>query len=95
MNIEITKAEALNLASAQLRNSLYEYGIHVTLADETADGCPKITSANKIELIKFARRVVADALTGIIIPAKDADGSPFFGLADAKRYVETYFNFHN
>jgi hypothetical protein len=95
MNIEITKAEALMLARAQLQNNFYKHSIFVSFADEPADDYSKITSANKIELIKFARRLVEDTLSGAVTPAKDTNGKLYFGLAEAKRYVETYFNFSN
>lgn len=92
MKITITDYEAARLAHERLHQLLGEdQAIDITVDSSCVRN--RITSANKIELIKFARQLVADALTGIIIPAKDADGSPFFGLADAKRYVEKYFNF--
>lgn len=50
-----------------------------------------LTSANKIELIKFARKLVEDTLAGVIVPAIDRDGHKYFGLADAKHYVEEHF----
>lgn len=95
MKITLTHHETLCFAHERLHRLL---GKDIDLDFESSppyNGAEKITSANKIELVKFARQLVADALTGIIIPAKDADGSPFFGLADAKHYVEKYFNFPN
>lgn len=95
MKVTLTHHETLCFARDRVQRLV---GNSVDLDLEVSppyDGNFKITTANKIELIKFARQLVADALTGIIIPAKDADGKPFFGLADAKHYVEKYFGFPN
>lgn len=95
MKVTLTHHETLCFAHERLQRLL---GKGVDLDFESSppyDSNSKITAANKIELIKFARRLVEDTLSGAITPAKDADGKLFFGLADAKHYVEKYFNFPN
>ena len=93
MKVTLTHHETLCFAHERLHRLL---GKDIDLDLESSppyNGAEKITTANKIELIKFARTVAADMLAGNITPAKDADGKSYFGLAEAKHYVEKYFNF--
>ena len=93
MKVTLTHHETLCFARDRLQKLV---GKNVDLDFESSppyNSEAKITSANKIELIKFVRTVVADMLAGNITPGKDADGKLFLGLAEAKHYVEKYFNF--
>jgi len=93
MKVTLTHHETLCFARDRLQKLV---GKNIDLDFESSppyNGPEKITSANKIELIKFARRLFEDTITGNIVPAKDADGKLFFGLAEAKHYVEKYFGF--
>ena len=95
MKVTLTHHETLCFARDRIQRLV---GNTVDLDLEVSppyDGNFKITTANKIELVKFARQIVADALDGKIIPVKDAEGKLHFSLADAKQYVEKYFNFSN
>ena len=93
MKVTLTHHETLCFARDRLQKLV---GKNVDLDFESSppyNSEAKITSANKIELIKFVRTVVADMLAGNITPGKDADGKLFLGHAEAKHYVEKYFNF--
>ena len=91
MKVTLTHHETLCFARDRLQKMV---GKNIDLDFESSppyNSEAKITSANKIELIMFARTVVADMLAGNITPVKDADGKLFLGLAEAKKYVETHF----
>ena len=91
MKVTLTHHETLCFARDRLQRLV---GKDIDLDFESSppyNGPEKITSANKIELIKFARKVAEDAFNGKIVPCRDAQERPYFGLNEAKKYVETHY----
>ena len=90
MKITITQDEARDLSRRWLETHI-DQDLQVDLLPPPPSYPDPIGSNHKIALIKFARQLAADVFNNRIPPSTDSDGQLFFGLAEAKKYVETYF----
>ena len=92
MKVTLTHHETLCFARDRLQRLI---GKDINLDFESSpprDSNTRITSANKIELIRFARQFASDLFNNKLSPSIDSkDGHLYFGLAEAKKYVETHF----
>lgn len=90
MKITLTKDEARELSWRWLETQI-DQDLQVDLLLPPPPYPGSIGSNHKIELIKFARQVAADVFNNRIHSSTDSDGHLYVGLAEAKKYVETYF----
>ena len=90
MKITITQDEARELSRRWLETTL-DQNIQIDLLP-VESFVSRLGTEHKIALIKFARQVASDVFYNKIKPSVDPkDGRLYFGLAEAKRYVETSF----
>lgn len=89
MKVTITQDEARELSRRWLETTL-DKPIEIDLLP-VESFVARIGPEHKIALIKFARKIVEETISGTIVPAIDREGHKYFGLADAKHYVEKYF----
>ena len=97
MKVTLTQHDALHIAAHRIKDMFPDLSITAEIMPHAlppaAEPAHKITAVHTVELIKFARRLAADIFEGKITACRDADGHPYFGIAEAKRYVEDYFKF--
>lgn len=86
MHIKLEHWEAAELLQKHFSKEGYGENVHVELFPPAAS---QITSANKIELIKFVR-TLADEISRGVVALRQAPETGM-GLAQAKTYVEKYF----
>lgn len=91
MKITLTQDEARDLSRRWLETHI-DQDLQVDLLPPPPSYPDPIGSNHKIALIKFARQLASDLFNNKISPSIDPkDGHLYFGLAEAKKYVETYF----
>lgn len=98
IGLEEAKAFAASKIAERLDIDQYSVFVDIDHKVQSVDlQDPNIARSNKINLIKFARCVAAEVLTMNGLRKVGADGSWLetgknIGLAEAKAFVEKYFN---
>lgn len=90
MKITLTQDEARELSRRWLETTI-DQNLEIELLPNESF-VPRIGPEHKIALIKFARQVADDVFNKRVPPSTSpGTGHLFFGLAEAKKYVETHF----
>lgn len=94
MSVEEAEQRLVKTMSAEIPYSDNKVVVNIVLPVEQTDNFP-LHLASKIALIKFARTLAEDYRNGrLTMTNRETNGprigEPYFGLGDAKDYVERY-----